>query len=207
MLRLVYEFRSPNKTVAGNAAYGNTLIIHVFRRRRLIRVVRQTKEEKSSNMKTVLVSAVAFLTVGSCMLAADAVKLPQAAKAALAKMDQDIEKAKNAAIVVLKKALQEETRKGNLPIANMIQARIDELSAPTSVVGRWKQDGTPFVFEIKDGGDVDDSGGNRGKWTANRSTLSCVFPHGTWTLDLPPRNGVVKGMFSNGIKGSWTKLP
>jgi hypothetical protein len=158
-------------------------------------------------MKNGLIAIAALILLEPSILAEEQEKMPSSAKDALTKMDQEIERAKTIAVVTLKRTLVEETRKGNIKTAVLIQSKIDELSVPSYILGKWKESGTSHTYEITAGGDVISNHGNNGKWTINKSKLSCAFPNGTWTLDLPPKNGVVKGTFSTGLNGNWTKEP
>ncbi len=157
-------------------------------------------------MKRVLSIVVVFLIVVSSVFAADEGKMPLAASTALAKMDQDIVKAKNAAVVILKKTLQEETKKGNLKTANMIQEKIDELSeSPSfSLVGLWTGK-NGYTYELKEDGNVVTTDNNKGKWTIDKSKLVISFPNIIDSYRLPPKKGVVKGTNSRGQDLMMTK--
>ena len=157
-------------------------------------------------MKTVLNILVAFLIGVSYVLAAGEEKMPLTASTALSKMEQDIAKAKNTAVVILKKTLQEETKKGNLKTANMIQEKIDELSESpsSSLVGIWTGNG--YSYELKENGDVVSSDNNKGKWTIDKSKLLLTFSNCTDSYRLPPKKGVVKGTSSRGADLMMTKV-
>ena len=156
-------------------------------------------------VKIVLRIVVVFLIVVSYVFAADEEKMPLAASTALAKMDQDIAKAKNTAVVILKKTLLEEAKKGHLKTANMIQEKIDELSeSPSlSLVGLWTGNG--YTYELKENGDVVSSDNNKGKWTIDKSKLLLTFPNCTDAYRLPPKKGVIKGTSSRGADLMMTK--
>lgn len=129
-------------------------------------------------------------------------QLPQAANAALEKMNREIEAAKRDAVDTLKKLQKEEMRKGNLQISNLLQEKIDELSPKPSLqslVGKWTSGGNKIEF-FEDGiATFRDK--NRGSWTFDKSKSRIVinwdFGHINY-FDYPPKNGVMKGFSSDG---------
>lgn len=151
-----------------------------------------------TKIKIVVCAVAVFLAVGSRLLSGEPDAIPRAAKDALAKMDQEIGKAKTAALLVLKKSLQDEMEKGNLATANLIQEKIDELSPPSFVPGKWTQEGTSYSYDFKDNGDVIANDGNRGKYKVSNSKVVATFPNGSFVLELPMKDGTVKATWSQG---------
>jgi len=131
-------------------------------------------------------------------------KLPFSAETALSKMDMEIERAKATAVTALKKSLDEETKKGNLQAALAIQRKIDALN-PAYFLGKWYQSGK-YMYELKADGSISVSDGNKGKWTATKSTLTCVFPNGSAQFTLPAKDGMLSGSWAGGSGGyKWTR--
>lgn len=149
-------------------------------------------DDEVNHMKTTLIAIAVFVAAVTGVRGAEQEKMPPAARDALAKMDKEIEKARKAAVVLLKRSLQEETTKGNLKTAVMIQEKIDELSDQYSLVGKWKQRGGG-EFILKKDGDILVSDGNKGKWTVKNAKLTCEFPNCTMIFELPPKNGALDG--------------
>ena len=137
--------------------------------------------------------------------AADEKELPLAAKSALKELEATTDKAKGIAVGKLKSVLQVELKKGNLEGANLIQAKIDELSVNEDAVGRWSYKDGSFV-DLREDGSALHSHGAGGRWAIRGNKLTISYHNGSIdTVDLPPKNGVSQCINNRGATFEVTK--
>jgi hypothetical protein len=154
-------------------------------------------------VKSILCLIVVFTVVWPSLVLAEKNQLPQAANAALEKMNRDIEDAKREAVNTLKKLQKEEMKKGNLKSANLLQDKIDELSANPSLnilIGKWERKGYSICEFFGDG--KASTGERVGFWSLENKKVVVTWDNGyVDTYDYPPINGVMNGVCKDGITG------